>query len=100
MGLRLLRIVGILEGASLIILMGVCMPLKYIYKIPEPTEFVGMAHGVLFVLFEVMILYLMSSLPLSKWKILILMLSAIVPFGTWYADVKFLKPLQQKDLSN
>lgn len=100
MGLRLLRIVAILEGVSLIALMGICMPLKYIYNMPEPTEFVGMAHGVLFILFEVMVLYLMSSLPLSKWKILILMISAIIPFGTWYTDIKFLKPLQQKDFSN
>lgn len=43
-----LRLLGILEGISFIILLGICVPLKYIFDIPQATQLTGMAHGVLF----------------------------------------------------
>ena len=45
--LKILSILGVLEGISYLLLLGVCMPLKYGFDMPEPTSIIGMAHGVL-----------------------------------------------------
>ncbi|MFN3316530.1 MAG: DUF3817 domain-containing protein, partial [Raineya sp.] len=42
------RKVAFAEGISYL-LFALTMPLKYIFKIPEPNYVVGLAHGLLFV---------------------------------------------------
>lgn len=44
------KVLAIAEGISYL-LFGLTMPLKYVYEVPEPNYFVGMAHGVLFILY-------------------------------------------------
>jgi integral membrane protein len=46
-----LRLTGILEGLSFIILLAIAMPLKYLGGKPQMVSIVGMAHGILFVLY-------------------------------------------------
>ena len=43
-----LRVIGLLEGISFLVLLGVAMPLKYVWDEPQAVRGVGMAHGVLF----------------------------------------------------
>ena len=88
------RITAFLEGVSFLLILAVTMPLKYIYDIPEPNQVIGMAHGLLFVL------YLFQALTLTiekKWSIrvlFILFLAAILPFGTFYFVPKVLREQQ------
>ena len=49
--LNRLRSVGILEAISFLLLLGVAMPLKYAFGQPEMVRIVGMAHGVLWMLY-------------------------------------------------
>ena len=51
----ILRIVAWSEGISFL-LFGISMPLKYGYDMPEPNYVIGMAHGVLFILFNFLVL--------------------------------------------
>ncbi len=46
-----LRAVGLTEALSFLLLVGVAMPLKYLGDEPRPVQVVGMAHGVLWVLY-------------------------------------------------
>jgi len=46
--LRHLRLMTLLEGASLIALFCIAMPLKYMAGMPEAVSLVGPIHGVLF----------------------------------------------------
>lgn len=48
LALQHLRIMALIEGASLIALFAIAMPLKYLGGIPEAVRVVGMAHGGLF----------------------------------------------------
>jgi len=86
-----LRLIGFLEGASFLLLLGVAMPLKYIWQQPEAVRVVGMAHGVLF------IAYLAAAVKATiehdwSWKrALLLTIASVVPFGTFYADAKWLR---------
>lgn len=85
------RITAFLEGVSFILILAVSMPLKYLYDMPEPNQVIGMAHGLLFVL------YCFQALALTienKWpfKVLfILFIASILPFGTFYFVPRVLK---------
>lgn len=86
-----LRLTGILEGLSFIILLTVAMPLKYMAGKPEMVSIVGMAHGILFVLY--IFLTIQAKLQyLWDWKkMFALWVASIVPLGTFYADYKLLR---------
>jgi integral membrane protein len=84
------KYLAIFEGISYIVLLGICMPLKYIWEIPEPTRPVGMAHGVLFVAY--MIWLLIVGLEL-KWNFKILVIgfiASLLPFTTFIFEKKYL----------
>ncbi len=92
-----LRWAAILEGISYLLL-GVTMPLKYLYDLPEPNFVVGMAHGVLFMVYGM--LTLQNSI-IHRWgfRITLLLLAAsLFPFATFYADHTFLR--RQQDASS
>lgn len=88
-----LRLVGFLEGVSFLLLLGVAMPLKYLAGQPEAVRVVGMAHGILF------LLYLWATVLAAleyKWswsRSLLVAAASLLPFGPFYADAKWLKPL-------
>ena len=80
-----LRIVAFIEGCSYLLL-GFTMILKYKYAMPQPNYIVGLAHGILFVLYVVLLLQVSY---LNRWnlvKVFVAFLASLVPFGTFYAD--------------
>lgn len=87
-----LRIAGFLEGTSLLLLLFVAMPLKYIWQQPVMVKIVGSAHGFLFLLFVGWVVYAGVARAWPFWsKTLPLVISSFVPFGTFYMDKKVLK---------
>ncbi|HMP29938.1 MAG TPA: DUF3817 domain-containing protein [Saprospiraceae bacterium] len=84
------RMVAFIEGCSYLML-GVTMILKYQYNMPKPNYIVGMAHGVLFVLYCGLLLQVGVKYGWSLWKIFLAFIAALVPFGTFYADVKLFR---------
>jgi integral membrane protein len=86
-----LRIIGLLEGTSYLLLLGIAMPLKYMMGFPQAVQVIGMAHGILFILF---IALTVQSTIIFRWsvkKLLILWIASILPFGTILADYKMLR---------
>ena len=53
--MNIIRIIAWLEGISFL-LFGISMPLKYGFDIPEPNYFIGMGHGILFILYNLLII--------------------------------------------
>ena len=89
----LLRIVAILEGISYL-LFAVTMPLKYSLDIIWPNKIVGMAHGVLFLLY---IILCAMAIQKYKWKPLVSFLvlaASLFPFATFVADHKVFKKVE------
>ncbi|MCF0039559.1 DUF3817 domain-containing protein [Dyadobacter fanqingshengii] len=86
-----LRIVAFLEGISYLVLLGIAMPLKYIAGLPQAVRVVGMAHGVLFVLFVVLLIQVATERSWTFKKSLLSFISSLVPFGTFYADAKWFR---------
>lgn len=88
-----LRVIAFLEGCSLLLLVFIAMPIKYLLKIPEATQAIGLIHGILFVLF---IVATIAISILQKWnmsRVLMVMASSVLPFGTFYIDRKILSKL-------
>jgi integral membrane protein len=87
-----LRLIGLLEGASFLLLLGIAMPMKYMLGIPEAVRIVGMAHGVLFIAFIALTIQAKFVYNWRFSKMFLLWVASVLPFGTFYADYKLLKP--------
>lgn len=89
-----LRLLAFLEGTSLLILVFVSMPLKYIYGITTISTVLGPIHGILFLLFIFNTISVGTEynwrFKKTTWKVLI---ACIIPFGTFYIDNKILSKL-------
>ncbi|GAB2777477.1 DUF3817 domain-containing protein [Rhabdobacter roseus] len=86
-----LRIVGFLEGISYLVLLGIAMPLKYLAGQPEAVRVVGMAHGLLFVAYVLLVIQVTIELGWSWRKAFLAFVASLIPFGTFYADVKWFR---------
>lgn len=81
-----LRLIGLIEGISCVLLFFVAMPLKYLANIPEAVLFVGSAHGGLWVLY---MLAVMDVWRARKWRFgraVVAGLVSIPPIGTFFFD--------------
>jgi|SRR5688572_25752897 integral membrane protein len=84
--IRGLRIVGILEGISYLVLLGIAMPLKYFFGFPEAVKFTGWAHGVLFMAYIPAVFLARKTMNWGfTWTVLALKAS-LFPFGTFILD--------------
>ena len=84
-----------LEGISTLVLFFISMPLKYVFDSPASVRPVGMAHGLLFIAYVVMVL-MVGFRDKWSWRTLFWsLLASFFPFGTFIADVKIFKPLSQ-----
>lgn len=90
-----LRIVGFFEGISLILLLFVAVPLKYIWGYPQGSQILGTIHGALFLLFIINTLSVGVEqnwrFATTTWKVL---LACVIPFGTFYVDNKILRHIK------
>lgn len=75
--------IAIAEGISFLVLLCIAMPLKYFAGLPDAVQFVGWAHGVLFVAF--LVLALMVAIQLKKNFLWLVgaFFASILPFGTF-----------------
>lgn len=96
-----LRLLGFLEGVSLLLLIFIAMPLKYYFQDPSLVKSIGPVHGALFLLFVFNTLSVGVARQWRFWRITLKVLVAcIIPFGTFYIDYKILKPIQDHELAS
>jgi integral membrane protein len=92
-GVGRLRVIAFLEGWSLLLLIFIAMPVKYVMGIPEATFAIGMIHGILFIGFVIATAVISI---IQKWtfgRLCMVMASSVLPFGTFYIDRKILRKL-------
>jgi len=89
-----LRVLGFLEGTSLLLLVGLAVPLKHLYGDPAWVKIIGPVHGMLFTLFVINTISVGTEygwkFKTTTWKIL---LACIIPFGTFYIDRAVLRKM-------
>lgn len=80
------RLIALLEGVSYLLLLFIAMPLKYLAGIPLAVRVVGMAHGVLFIAYAVLVALLLARGNFTFMRAAWAMLMSVVPFGTFVLD--------------
>lgn len=79
------RVVAFFEGSSYILLL-FTMLLKYRFNMPEPNMVVGMAHGVLFIAYVIILLFAARQMRWKLGKMTFAFVLSLVPFGTFYGE--------------
>ena len=89
-----LRILAFIEGVSFLLILFVTMPLKYGLQMGEPNKIIGMAHGVLFILYVVAVIQISMDEQWLKKKTFLALLASVIPFGTFWADKKLFRQIK------
>jgi len=91
--LNFFRFIAALEGLSYLALF-----YNMLYNKPNHPELyeqllypIGMIHGILFVAYVVLAIYLKVEYKWSMKKLGLILLASLLPFGTFYSDYKWLK---------
>jgi integral membrane protein len=84
------RIIAFLEGCSYLLL-GFTMVLKYKFMMPGPNYVVGLAHGLLFIMYVILLLNVWVKYKWSFMRITLAFVASLVPFGTFVADKKLFR---------
>lgn len=86
--LKRFRVISYIEGLSYLILLFIAMPIKYIAENPYPVKVIGMAHGVLFMLFVLFLYDSMRKLQWNKNFSSSLFIYSLIPFGSFIIEKK------------
>lgn len=81
-----LRVLGIVEGCSTLILFLIAMPLKYAADMAWTVKLAGSIHGGLFVAYCLLLAVVMWRLKWPLTRGLLLGAAAVVPFGPFVMD--------------
>lgn len=95
-----LRIAGLLDGISLLVLLGIAMPLKYMGGIDQAVSIAGSIHGAIFIVYALAILYAAFRVEWSfLWSIAALA-AAFIPLGNFVLDWKLKKVQHQYNVKS
>lgn len=84
------RHIAFWEGISLLLLLFVAMPVKYGLGYDFLVKIVGMAHGILFILYVIGTISIKNVMQWSYSSTLIILFLSLIPFGTFYMEKKYL----------
>ena len=92
-----LRVLGTIEGVSFLVLLGIAMPLKYVYGHAHATFYPGLIHGILFLLYCAALAHAKTMLdrPL-RWSVKFF-IAALLPFGPFVMDRGLKRELNEVD---
>ena len=102
--IQFLRMMGILDGISLLTLLFISMPLKYYVDFPQFVTINGSIHGGIFVLYLIAIAYAQLRVQWNFLWSIVAVLVAFIPFGNFIFDWRLkkvkanytIKPFQKK----
>lgn len=83
---RNLRRASWLEAVTLLALLFVAMPLKYVFGLPIATSIAGSVHGIAFLFFAWMLVQAIFGDGLRLLEALRLLVFAFLPFGGFYNE--------------
>lgn len=78
--------ISLLEGLSFLILLGIAMPLKYVFDLPLAVTYVGWVHGLLFIIYIYAVFPTARSLKWEFGRTFFALFASILPFGPFIFD--------------
>lgn len=76
-----LRLSGLAEGVSYLLLLGVAMPAKYVWGLPEGVRYLGLIHGLMFVTYVAAVLRAAWAERWAADELFEGLAVAVLPFG-------------------
>jgi integral membrane protein len=90
-----LRVVGMLEAVSFLVLLTIAMPLKYLGGLPVAVQIAGWVHGLLFLAFCMVLLQTHQSEGWPKRWTAVVLIAGLLPLGPFVID----RRLRERDKS-
>ena len=81
-----LRAIGLVEGISFLLLLGIAMPLKYLAGMPQAVTVVGWLHDMLFIMFCIALTQAHQEAKWNARQTGAVLLAALLPFGPFVID--------------
>ena len=94
--INLYRKTALIEGVSYLILLFIAMPLKYIFNIAEAVKYFGWIHGVLFLVFAVVLIIAAIQYKWSLKRVILYLIGSVLPFVPFYFEISLKKEYDQK----
>lgn len=82
------RLFSAMDGLSFLVLIGIAMPLKYVAGDPTFVRYVGMTHGVLFILFVASLFHASMRYQWALKFSLFCFACSLIPFAPFWLDGK------------
>lgn len=89
-----LRTLGLIEGASALLLFFVAMPLKYAAGLPIFVRVIGSAHGFLFIAYVGLAVAAAGEHRWPMKKLALALFASVLPFGPFLFDRKLFPKTQ------
>tara|TARA_B110000971_G_C19935080_1_gene465964 strand:- start:578 stop:856 length:279 start_codon:yes stop_codon:yes gene_type:complete len=85
------RLISFLEGVSYLLLLFIAVPIKYFQGNELYVKILGMPHGILFIGYILLLILIQKKMKWNLKTTLFISLASIIPFGTFYVDIKYLR---------
>lgn len=86
-----LRVIGFWEGVSFLVLLGIAMPLKYVWGEPAAVRVVGMAHGGFFLLYVWAAIQAALEHDWNWRRTTLVLVASLLPAGPFVVDARLLR---------
>ena len=93
--INIYRKTALIEGISYLILLFIAMPLKYIFNISEAVKYFGWIHGVLFLVFMVILIATALKYKWNLVRVIIYTIGSVLPFVPFILDKKLKEEYSQ-----
>ena len=94
------RVIGMVEAVSFLVLLCIAMPLKYLSDYPDLGKqvvfWVGLVHGILFISYAVVAFWAWRIRHLNGKLLMLAAVASIVPLGPFFIDRK-LKTVEESN---
>ena len=87
--LQKLRMISFVEGVSYLLLLCIGMPLKYGLGIRSVNYVLGMGHGVLTMLFVLLLMMAYADKKLTLSQSIQVFIASMIPLGAFWAEKQF-----------
>ena len=88
---RRMRVASLVEGATLVLLLGVAVPLKHLAGMPTATTLLGPIHGLAFIFYFWTLVGSISGYGWSRSERVFMVLAALIPFGAFACERRLAK---------
>lgn len=94
--LQRFRVMAIITGISLLVLVFVIMPIRYIGGNETPSAYFSPFHGLMYFLYVLAAFDLVSRMRWSLWRLIRILLAGCIPFLSFVAERRATREVQAR----